>query len=33
MKEFIAPEDGVLVKRIKAAGGVIHGKTNVPANL
>jgi amidase len=33
MKDFIAPEDGVLVKRIKAAGAVILGKTNVPANL
>jgi amidase len=33
MKEFIASEDGVLVKRIKAAGAVILGKTNVPANL
>jgi amidase len=33
LKDFIAPEDGVLVKRIKAAGAVILGKTNVPANL
>jgi amidase len=33
LKDFIAPEDGVLVKRIKGAGAVILGKTNVPANL
>jgi amidase len=33
MKDFVAPEDGVLVKRIKSAGAVILGKTNVPANL
>ncbi len=33
LKNFIASEDGVLVKRIKAAGAVILGKTNVPANL
>ena len=33
MKDFIAPEDAVIVKRIKSAGGVIVGKTNVPANL
>jgi amidase len=33
LKDFIASEDGVLVKRIKAAGAVILGKTNVPANL
>jgi len=32
-KDFIAPGDAVLVKRIKAAGAVILGKTNVPANL
>ena len=33
MKDFIAPQDGVIVKRIKSAGAVILGKTNVPANL
>lgn len=33
MKEFIASEDAVLVKRIRSAGGVILGKTNVPAYL
>jgi amidase len=33
MKDFIAPEEGVIVKRIKSAGAVILGKTNVPANL
>ena len=33
MKDFVAPEDGLLVKRIKSAGAVILGKTNLPANL
>src|SRR6266545_1269982 len=33
MKDFIAPEDGAIVKRIRSAGAVIVGKTNVPANL
>jgi amidase len=33
MKNFIAAEDAVHVKRIKSAGAVILGKTNVPANL
>jgi amidase len=33
LKNFIAREDGVLVRRIKSAGAVILGKTNVPANL
>jgi amidase len=33
MKDFVAPEDGVTVKRLKSAGAVILGKTNVPANL
>lgn len=33
MKDFIVSEDGVLVKRIKSAGAVILGKTNVPAEL
>jgi Amidase len=33
LKHFVASEDGVLVKRIKAAGAVIFGKTNVPAKL
>jgi Asp-tRNA(Asn)/Glu-tRNA(Gln) amidotransferase A subunit family amidase len=33
MKDFVASEDGVIVTRIKSAGGVILGKTNVPANL
>lgn len=33
IKDFIASEDGVLVKRIKSAGAVILGKTNVPAEL
>ena len=33
LKNFIASEDGVLIKRIRSAGAVILGKTNVPANL
>jgi amidase len=33
MKDFIASEDGVIIKRIKSAGAVTLGKTNVPANL
>lgn len=33
LKDFVAPEDGILVTRIKQAGGVILGKTNIPANL
>src|SRR5262245_42190540 len=33
LKDFVAPEDGLLVKRIKAAGAIILGKTNLPANL
>jgi hypothetical protein len=33
MKDFVAPEDGVIVKRLKSGGTVILGKTNVPANL
>src|SRR4030095_6007977 len=33
IKNFIAPDDSVLVKRVKSAGAIIVGKTNVPANL
>ncbi len=33
MKDFVASEDGVIVQRLKSAGAVILGKTNVPANL
>ncbi|WP_292360149.1 amidase [Mesorhizobium sp.] len=33
LKNFVASEDAVLVKRIRGAGAVILGKTNVPANL
>lgn len=33
LKDFIAPEDGVIVKRVRSAGAVILGKTNVPANI
>lgn len=32
-KDFIAPEDSVGVQRLKGAGAVILGKTNVPPNL
>lgn len=32
-KDFVASEDAVVVARIKRAGAVILGKTNVPANL
>lgn len=33
MKDNIAPEDALSVERLKAAGVVIFGKTNVPLNL
>jgi amidase len=33
LKGFVAPADAVIVKRIKSAGAIILGKTNVPANL
>ena len=32
-KDFVAPEDSELVRRIKKAGAVILGKTNVPKHL
>jgi amidase len=32
-KDWIAPDDGLAVKRLKRAGAVIMGKTNVPLNL
>lgn len=32
-KDFVALEDSILITRIKQAGAVILGKTNVPANL
>jgi amidase len=32
-KDFIAPEDALTITRVKDAGGVILGKTNVPVGL
>jgi len=32
-KDWIAPEDAVIVDRLKKAGAIIMGKTNVPKNL
>src|ERR1700675_3497801 len=32
-KDFVPPQDALSVSRVKAAGGVILGKTNVPAGL
>jgi amidase len=32
-KDFIAPEDAILVERIRKSGAIILGKTNVPRNL
>lgn len=33
LKDMIAPQDALLVQRLKAAGAVIIGKTNVPVDL
>ncbi len=33
LKDWVAPEDAVVVKRLKNAGAIILGKTNVPRNL
>jgi len=33
LKDFVAPEDAVIVSRIRKSGGVILGQTNVPRNL
>ncbi|MBS9522663.1 amidase [Litoribacter alkaliphilus] len=33
LKDFVGPEDAVVVQRIKASGAVILGQTNVPQNL
>jgi amidase len=33
LRDFVAPEDAVIVKRIKKSGGIILGQTNVPKNL
>jgi amidase len=30
MKDFVAPEDGLMVQRMKAAGAIVIGKTNTP---
>ena len=30
MKDFVAPEDGLMVQRTKAAGAIVIGKTNTP---
>jgi amidase len=32
-KDFVPPEDALAISRVKAAGGVILGKTNVPVGL
>src|SRR5207247_4122301 len=32
-KDFVPPEDALAIFRVKAAGGVILGKTNVPVGL
>src|SRR5258706_5198465 len=32
-KDFVPPEDALSISRVKAAGGVILGKTNVPVGL
>ncbi len=33
LKDFVAPEDAVVVDRIKKSGAIILGQTNVPKNL
>jgi len=33
LKDFIAPEDAVVIDRIKKSGAIILGQTNVPKNL
>ena len=33
LKDFVAPEDAVIVDRIRKAGAIIVGQTNVPRNL
>ena len=33
LKDWVAPEDAVIIERLKNAGAVILGKTNVPKNL
>lgn len=32
-RDFIAPEDAILVERVRKAGAILLGKTNVPRNL
>ena len=33
LKDFVAPEDAVIVDRIRKSGGILLGHTNVPKNL
>jgi len=33
LKDFVAPEDAVIIERIRKSGAVILGQTNVPKNL
>ena len=33
LKDWVAPEDAVVISRLKKAGAIILGKTNVPKNL
>ncbi len=33
LKDFVAPEDAVVVERIRSSGAIILGQTNVPKNL
>src|SRR4030095_9429191 len=33
LKDFVAPEDAVVIERIRKSGAIILGQTNVPKNL